>query len=135
MEIFKLVNEFCEEKGGYCLNETYVGMKNNYTYNCICEKNHKFKLIWHNIKKRKPWCHKCQKNIFENMIRCCAEELIGEVMVKIRPAWLKNPKTNRRLELDCFSEKLKLAIECQGPQHYNKIQKFKMTDTDLKTQK
>jgi hypothetical protein len=37
---------------------------------------------------------------------------------KIRPEWLKNPDTNRCLELDLFCRELNLAIEYNGKQHY-----------------
>lgn len=43
---------------------------------------------------------------------------------KIRPDWLKNPKTKRNLELDLYNEKLKLGIEFQGQQHYKYTPKF-----------
>lgn len=54
------------------------------------------------------------------------EQLLGEKLkecfpfdnfVKIRPDWLKNPNTNRNLELDFYCETLKLAFEFQGEQH------------------
>ena len=35
-----------------------------------------------------------------------------------RPAWLKNPKTGRSLELDAVYEPWKLALEYNGEQHY-----------------
>lgn len=38
--------------------------------------------------------------------------------MKVRPSWLKNPKTGHRMELDFYCSKLKLAIEFNGKQHY-----------------
>lgn len=32
--------------------------------------------------------------------------------------WLKNPRTGHALELDCYNEKLGVAVEYQGPTHY-----------------
>ncbi len=43
---------------------------------------------------------------------------------KVRPAFLKNPKTKRNLELDLYNEDLKLAIEFNGQQHYEFVPRF-----------
>lgn len=40
------------------------------------------------------------------------------VFLKKRPAWLKNPETGKRMELDFFNEQLSLAVEYNGRQHY-----------------
>ena len=37
---------------------------------------------------------------------------------KVRPAWLRNPRTGRLCELDFYSDELKLGVEIQGLQHY-----------------
>lgn len=37
---------------------------------------------------------------------------------KVRPKWLRNPKTNRPLELDGFCPNLMMAVEYNGIQHY-----------------
>lgn len=54
--------------------------------------------------------------------RYCAEflEILfpNYTFVKSKPSWLKNPKTNRRLELDCYCEELQIAVEYNGYQHY-----------------
>lgn len=55
--------------------------------------------------------------------------------VNKRPNFLKNNITNRNLELDCFSEKLKLALEYNGKQHYDFIPKFHNTKADFFNQK
>lgn len=36
----------------------------------------------------------------------------------VRPNWLKNPETKRNLELDCYNETCKVAVEYNGKQHY-----------------
>lgn len=35
------------------------------------------------------------------------------------PNWLRNPETGRKLELDCYNDELKIAVEYNGEQHYN----------------
>jgi hypothetical protein len=37
---------------------------------------------------------------------------------KIRPTFLRNPETGCLLELDCYNEDLKIAVEYNGIQHY-----------------
>ncbi len=47
------------------------------------------------------------------------EELLQrQVRINYRPEFLKNPKTNRCLELDAYDEQTKVAIEYNGEQHY-----------------
>ena len=61
-----------------------------------------------------------------------SEKCLGEILKdifpeyefkKIQPDWLKNPKTNKNLELDYYNEELKKAYEYQGRQHeqYNEF--------------
>jgi len=46
------------------------------------------------------------------------EFLFKKPFEKARPPFLVNPVTNQALELDCFNEELKLAVEYNGKQHY-----------------
>jgi hypothetical protein len=52
---------------------------------------------------------------------CCdtMERIYGIPFVSVRPDWLKNPETGCKLELDCYNEEFKLAVEYNGEQHYN----------------
>jgi hypothetical protein len=54
----------------------------------------------------------------EKMCRQAAEKVFGVAFTKVRPDWLKNPETGRNLELDCYNDELKIAIEYNGEQHY-----------------
>jgi len=45
-------------------------------------------------------------------------KLFGRQFITVRPDFLKNPQTNRNLELDCYNHELKLAVEYNGSYHY-----------------
>lgn len=59
------------------------------------------KLVYRNLKKR-----------FQDF----------DIKIQYRPAWMKNPITNRNLELDFYIVELKLGIEVQGKYHLWKKQ-------------
>lgn len=42
----------------------------------------------------------------------------GKQFIKVRPPWLRNPRTGRACELDFYNDELRLAVEVQGMQHY-----------------
>jgi hypothetical protein len=42
----------------------------------------------------------------------------GRAFIKIRPPWLRNPRSGRACELDFYCDELKLGVEVQGMQHY-----------------
>jgi hypothetical protein len=54
--------------------------------------------------------------------RLCGEILHARfplhVFQHIRPDWLVNPTTGKRMELDWYNPELKLAVEFNGRQHY-----------------
>jgi len=131
-EEIKKIHEYCENNNGICLENEYK--KSKYNYKCKCQNNHIFYLNWDKGKRRGDWCKKCNDNIFENTIKEILKEITNKEFIKIRPDWLKNPETNRNLELDCYNKELNLAIECQGPQHYKIIKTYGMTKEDLKYQ-
>ncbi len=66
-----------------------------------------------NISKSEKLTHQALVQLFPN-----------NEFIKIRPTWLKNPKTNHKLELDFFCEELSIAIEVDGAQHHHEIKYF-----------
>jgi len=53
--------------------------------------------------------------------KCCdiLEKIYNKKFTRdVRPKWLRNPRTNHSLELDCYNEELKIALEYNGIQHY-----------------
>ena len=57
------------------------------------------------------------------------------VFTKVRPTWLRNPESGGRcLELDLFSEELKLGVECDGVQHYVWVNSFHKTRAQFDAQ-
>jgi very-short-patch-repair endonuclease len=42
----------------------------------------------------------------------------------IKPEWLINPKTGRRLEIDCYCKERRLGVEIDGEQHHRYIPYF-----------
>lgn len=51
---------------------------------------------------------------------CCQvmEKIYGVPFKKVKPSWLKNVETGKNLELDCYNDELKIAVEYNGEQHY-----------------
>lgn len=45
----------------------------------------------------------------------------------VRPNYIRNPITKRRLEIDCFNERLRLGVEYDGKQHYERVPHFQRT--------
>lgn len=78
------------------------------------------------------------KNLPKNTneyIACRVLEEIYEVpFEKVRPEFLKNPITKRNLELDCYNQDLRIALEYQGPQHYEWPNFTKQSYEDFKKQ-
>jgi len=67
----------------------------------------------------RPTCAKREcSSIGEQVCKDFMEALYRRPFNKIRPAWLINPKTSRRLELDCYNNDVKIAVEYNGIQHY-----------------
>lgn len=71
---------------------------------------------------------------YEDECHRIIEELTGRKFHKnARPDFLKNPKTTRNLELDCFDGE-NIALEYQGIQHYKYPNPFHKTEKEFEYQ-
>jgi hypothetical protein len=71
----------------------------------------------------------------EKMVCSALREVTGNfVLENIRPKFLKNPKTKRNLELDCYDPFRKVAVEYDGIQHYTYPNPFHRTRRDFDKQ-
>ncbi|MFX1495750.1 MAG: hypothetical protein ACFFBZ_15815, partial [Promethearchaeota archaeon] len=60
----------------------------------------------------------------ESIARKFFKRIFGVDFEKVRPDWLVNPETGKRLELDGYSKILKIAFEYNGPQHYEYFERY-----------
>lgn len=67
----------------------------------------------------------------EEKCRDIIEKLTGRAYPTIRPNWLVNPKTGRKLELDGYCADLRSAFEYNGKQHYVFPNSFHKTIEDF----
>jgi hypothetical protein len=85
------------------------------------------KMIWALVNKK--YEHPQKKKVSfesrgETECRRAIENLTGEPFPRSRPAFLLNKVSGQNLELDCYNENLKLAVEYNGEQHYKFIPYF-----------
>jgi hypothetical protein len=82
---------------------------------------------------------KQKKLAYEARCREILERIFGVSFPRTRPAWLRNDErgtgTMRKLELDCYSEQLSLALEYNGRQHRVYPNTFHETKQQFEDQK
>jgi len=103
-------------RGGECLSEIYENSKSKLLWRC--REGHIWESTPNNI-SRGSWCANCRIFLREEICRTTFEQLFNEKFHKTRPIWLKN-SDNNQMELDGYSEKLGIAFEYQGEQHFKK---------------
>jgi hypothetical protein len=108
-------------RGGTCLSKMYINDSTKLEWRC--SEGHIFWSTPNNIKHGK-WCPQCSTGIYERICRLYFERIFNIPFVKVRPDWLKNPKTNQNLEIDGYNEELKLGFEHHGKQHYTEVSYF-----------
>jgi hypothetical protein len=73
---------------------------------------------WNGSNDRHPHHnHQGDRYKTETVCRELLEHMLQMPLPKVRPAWLVNPTTKRRLELDMYNEANRIAFEYDGAQH------------------
>jgi len=122
------IQEQSKNLGFICISKQYKGSKYKLAFKC--SHDHIFRMTWYRFYKMQC-CKKCLRGYQERFVRLVVEQLFDNEFLKIRPNWLKYPKTNRNLELDMYNESLHLAFEYNGKQHYQTMRRFRVTKKKL----
>lgn len=75
-------------------------------------------ILGHFVKQFTKIKHHKRVNKTEEMCRKILRKIYNQPFPSVRPDWLKSPLTRKNLELDCYNEKLQIALEYNGQQHY-----------------
>src|SRR3990167_1271193 len=121
----EMVKNIVKKRGGTLLSE-YTAYKT--TIKIRCANGHEWGTSMMQIKKNR-WCPYCTLYVCEEKCRLILEELTGEKFPKSRKILPNN------LELDGFWEKLNIAFEFNGKQHYHFIEFFHRTEDNFKSRK
>ncbi|MCP4371590.1 MAG: hypothetical protein GY797_26235 [Deltaproteobacteria bacterium] len=116
-----------EERGGKCLSKSYVNTQTKLLWEC--KTKHRWKATPNNI-KRGRWCQKCSSGLGERICIEFFEQIFRRKFPRSYPTWLIN-KNGNQMELDGYSQPLRIAFEHQGEQHYSTKGIFLKSEKDL----
>lgn len=110
----KQMRDIAKRRGGKCLSKTYHNVKSKLIWKCAA--GH----VWHTTPDkilRGAWCPTCAQGSGERTCRYIFSKIFGQEFPKKRLSFLLNSRGNP-MELDGYCEKLKIAFEYHGQQHY-----------------
>jgi hypothetical protein len=112
-----VVQSLVEERGGKIVQISGDGGWNGLStrLRVRCANGHDWDVSASQLVHAGSWCPECLYK-GERIVRAIFEETFGQSFPKVRPDWLASSKGNK-LELDGYSEQLKIAFEYQGPHH------------------
>jgi hypothetical protein len=82
-----------------------------------CREGHDFQRTPQEVRSKRRWCPVCGSTRSERLVRIILEQVFRTALPRVRPDWLRNPRTGARLELDGYCPTRRLAFEYQGAQH------------------
>jgi len=109
--------ELAEYRGGKCLSTRYNNSKSKLKWQCA--EGHIWEASAGSIKAGQ-WCPNCSCGVSERICRIFFEKIFKEPFPKARPRWLMSPR-GTLFELDGYCEKLQIAFEHHGEQHFGRI--------------
>jgi hypothetical protein len=118
-----------KKRGGKCLSENYINVETKYSWECSL--GHKFTNSLNKV-SHGQWCPTCSKSgISEEICRETFKQLFNDDFTKHRPSWLRNER-GFQMEIDGYSQKLKIGFEYHGRQHFEKTGIYTKTEDSLK---
>lgn len=128
------VKKICIKRNIIFLSKTITKKDDKHKFKCkTCGKDWEAKLR-NVIGPISSGCPNCKDGKGERTVRKIFEDIFKKKFPKIKPDWLINPSTNKRLELDGYCEELKIAFEYQGEQHYREVKGLKVDKFKLEKQ-
>jgi predicted RNA-binding Zn-ribbon protein involved in translation (DUF1610 family) len=94
----------------------------------VCPVHKSFFQLPDNHVRNRQGCPACSSSRTEELVRSILKRIYNLDFPKAHPDFLE------RLELDCYNEDYKIAIEYNGIQHYKDIPHFHRTDNSFKEQ-
>lgn len=124
------MKEFAKSKGWRCLSNKYLNNRTDLKWKC--EDGHEWFAPFTRLQKGSV-CPLCAFGKSERICRAYFEKLFNKKFPKSKPSWLINNQGNK-MELDGYCDKLKIAFEYHGQQHYTPVKIFNKR-RNLKQQK
>lgn len=117
-EMLQIAKDYAILRGGFCLSQEYFN--NEKLLKWECANHHIWESSFRNVVPKKHWCPECGRynNIQETRVRSFLNYLLNANFVKIKLPWNFNPINKNLLELDGYSDELKIAFEFQGEHHF-----------------
>ncbi len=115
----KELQELARSKGGECISKEYLYSGEKLQWRCA--DGHTWWAPPYGIKSH--WCSICAQGLSERVCRKTFEAIFKEQFQSRKPSWLQG-LLGGRMELDGYCEKLELAFEYQGEQHYKQHELF-----------
>lgn len=122
--ICEQAREYAKKRGGVCIARS--GFSSEYHWSC--DKGHKWKAALEDMQSTHTWCPYCPWPQ-ERYCRYILEDLLGESFPKCSPSFLMG------LQFDGYCEKIRLAFEYNGKQHYQWVPHFQRKKKDFLQQK
>jgi len=116
---------------GSCLSKKYKNYLTKLEWKC--KNGHRFKMRLGHVEEG-HWCPRCSAGRSERLCAALFEYISGEEFRKTRPKWLLNIRGNA-MELDGYCEKLGIAFEFHGEQHFDNIPFFHSNGKTVQKQK
>lgn len=108
--------QIAASRGGQCLNNDWNGWNSEMRWRCAC--GHAWDASLASIKGG-CWCPRCSSSVGEQQVRQILETVFaGSSFEKCWPRFLRRPGDRRGLQLDGYCERIRVAFEFNGEQHY-----------------